>query len=404
MGNMIDRPDERLPAYEREPRLRRLDTEVVSSGLRDGRPYVVLADTVLYPEGGGQPADRGSVGGVPVVDVQKISGEAVHLLDGRPPSGRVTVELDWSRRFDHMQQHTAQHLLTAVAADVFGWPTTSFHLGEHVSDVELDAREIAPSRLADLEEAIAREVRAARPVTSRRVSREEYEGLAVRSRGLPEGHVGSIRLVKIDGIDLNTCGGTHCVSTSELEAVKLLGTESLRGGTRVFYVSGGRARRLLGIHHDRSATLRGLLGVSDDELVSATESRLQQLRDAARVIRDLEAELATSAADGLARQADPLLVAHWPARDLSFLQRVSRKVGELAPDRTLFMTAGEGEEGAFLVAAGPDSDVDVATAGRSAADLLGGRGGGSGRIFQGRATRLSMRTEASEMLRQLIRS
>ncbi len=401
---MSDLP-ERLPSYEREPRLCRLDADVVSSGEHDGRPYVVLSDTVLYPEGGGQPADHGCVDGIPVIDVRKLPGdEIVHMLDGTPPSGRVTVELDWDRRFDHMQQHTGQHLLTAVAEDRFGWRTTSFHLGERVSDVELDAPEISPARLSELEEAVAREIRAARPVTVRRVTREEYDGMAVRSRGLPEGHTGSIRLVEIDGIDLNTCGGTHCASTSELETVKLLRTESLRGGTRVSYVAGGRVRRLLGSHHVRTAKLRALLGVSDEELVSATESRLQQMKDADRMVRDLEAQLATSAADGLAHRSDPVLVAHWPSRDLPFLQQVAREVGVLAPERAVFLTAGEGEEGAFLVAAGPDAEVDVTAAGRAVAEILAGRGGGSGRIFQGRATRLSLRGEASAALRQLVRS
>ena len=113
----------------------------------------------------------------------------------------VTVELDWARRFDHMQQHTAQHLLTAVAADRFGWPTTAFHLGEHVSDVELDVAAIDEEQLRSLENAVAAEVRAARPVTARRVSRDEYERTDVRSRGLPAGHAGDVRLVEIDGVD-----------------------------------------------------------------------------------------------------------------------------------------------------------------------------------------------------------
>ncbi|HKJ02531.1 MAG TPA: alanyl-tRNA editing protein, partial [Longimicrobiales bacterium] len=225
-------------AFEREPRLRRLDTEVVSAGEDRGRPFVILADTILYPEGGGQPADGGTVGGVPVVDVRKTAGAIRHVLASPAPSGPVTVELDWTRRFDHMQQHTAQHLLTAVADQRFGWPTTAFHLGAHVSDIELGTPGIDAAELAELEEAVAAEIRAARPVTARRVSPEAYAALPVRSRGLPEGHTGDVRLVEIEGIDLNTCGGTHCASTAELEALKLLGTEPVRGGTRLFYAAG----------------------------------------------------------------------------------------------------------------------------------------------------------------------
>lgn len=387
-----------LPAYERDPRLTRLETEVVEAGDAEGRPFVVLADTVLYPEGGGQPADHGTVGGVAVVDVQKAGGAIRHFLAGPPPSGRVAVELDWARRFDHMQQHTAQHLLTAVADARFGWHTTAFHLGERVSDIELDTLGIGTARLVELEEAVAAEIRAARPVTVRRVTLEEYASMQVRSRGLPEGHSGDVRLVEIQGIDLNTCGGTHCSNTAELEALKLLGTESMRGGTRLFYAAGVRLRRILAAHHDRAAEFRTLLGTSDDELVTRLGAKLEQLKDAERAVRDLEEELAGVTAEALSAREGRVLAAHWPQRPLPFLQRVARDTARLAPDRVVFLTSGEGEEGAFLLAAGEQASLDVPAVGRRVAELLGGRGGGSGRIFQGKASRLSRRAEALRLV------
>jgi misacylated tRNA(Ala) deacylase len=383
-----------IPAFEGDPLLRHLETEVVVAGEDRGRPFVVLADTVFYPEGGGQPADRGTVGGVAVLDVRKVGDDVRHVLAGPAPSGLVTLELDWARRFDHMQQHTGQHLLTAVAQQRFGWSTTAFHLGEHVSDIELDTPGIRPEELADLEEAVAAEIRAAHPVTSRRVSPEEYTHLPVRTRGLPEGHAGSIRLVEIEGVDLNTCGGTHLRSTAEIEALKLLGTEPMRGGTRLFYAAGARLRRLHEAHHERNARLRQLLCTSDDDLVAGLAAKLDQLKDAQHAARALEEELATASAQALAAAPGRVLAAHWPRRDLPFLQRVAREVGRLAPDRVVVLTAGEGEQGAFLVGAGDEVTIDVPAVGRRVADLLGGRGGGAGGVFQGKATRLANRDEA----------
>ena len=139
-----------IPAYERDPLLRRLETEVVSVGDEQGRPFVVLADTIFYPEGGGQPADCGTVGGTAVLDARKVGGDIRHFLAGPAPSGRVTASLDWARRFDHMQQHTGQHLLTAVAEQRFGWCTTAFHLGERLSDIELDAPSARPEEVTAL--------------------------------------------------------------------------------------------------------------------------------------------------------------------------------------------------------------------------------------------------------------
>ncbi len=392
-------PDAPRPAFERDPRLRRLETEVLAAGEDDGTTWVVLADTILYPEGGGQPADWGTVGGIRVEDVRKNAGVIRHLLAGPPPEGRVLVELDWDRRFDHMQQHTAQHLITAVAEDRFGWSTTSFHFGPWTADVELDAPELDPGDLDAWEEAVAVAIRSARPVTARWVTPEAYRSLTVRSRGLPEGHLGDVRLVEIHGVDLNTCGGTHCASTAELEAVKLLGAEPLRGGTRVHFVAGGRLRRLLGEHHRRAGELRALLGAADDALVSATEHRLLQSKEAAREVRVLLDELASVSATMLATQDGPVLHAHWPDRDLRFLQQVARALDATAPDRVALLTAGEDTEGFFLVSAGPGTDVDVSILGQAVAQSLEGRGGGSGRVFQGRAGDLSGREDALESIR-----
>ena len=234
------------PAYERDPYASSLGTRILKCGEEKGRPFVVLEDTVFYPEGEGQPCDLGTVNGVAVVDVQKRVGELRHFLGAALPEGPASLKLDWTRRFDHMQQHTGQHLLTAVAQDQFQWETTAFHLGAQVCDIELDAPSIPPAEMGRLEEAVAAEIRACREISARWVSPEAYGEEPVRSRGLPEGHRGDIRLVQIAGVDLNTCGGTHLRHTGEIEALKLLGTESIRGGTRLFYVAGGRARLRLG--------------------------------------------------------------------------------------------------------------------------------------------------------------
>jgi len=174
-----------LPSYERDPYLRKLAVRVLRSGVEDGRFWALLDDTVCYPEGGGQPADCGRLAGVAVLDVQRVEGEVTHFLAAEVAEGEALLELDWSRRFDHMQQHTAQHLLSAIALSRWGWATRSFHIGTARCDIELDVAEPSADDLLDLEEAVVAEIRAARPVRCRRVSEAEYAALEVRSRGLP---------------------------------------------------------------------------------------------------------------------------------------------------------------------------------------------------------------------------
>lgn len=392
----------KVPSYERDPYLVELDTRIVEAGASDDRPFVETADTLFYPEGGGQPADHGTICGVEVVDVQSTDGGVVHFLKQPLEVGPATLRLDWPRRWDHMQQHTAQHVLTAVADTRFAWPTTAFHLGAEHSDVELDVARIDAAQLTELEEAVAAEVRAARPVTSRRVGADELQHLDVRTRGLPEGHSGSIRLVEIEGLDLNTCGGTHVRSTTEIGTVSLIGTESLRGGTRLFFVAGDRVRRRMAAHEARNARLRTLLGAADHELPDLVQLRLDREKRLARDNRKLAAELAGALATALAMRTDPTVTGHWETMDMAFLQALARRLVELAPAKAALLSAGSTDDGCFLVAAGAESGCDPAKVGARIAEVLQGRGGGKGAIFQGKAERLDRLAQAERLLQEMM--
>ena len=387
-----------VPAYEREPYRTSLETAVVASGVEAGRPWAVLADTILYPEGGGQPADRGTLNGVAVLDVQKKEGAIRHTLAAPVATGPADVRLDWARRFDHMQQHTGQHLLSAIAQDRFSWATTAFHLGPEVCDVELAVSSPPAADLTRLEDAVASEVRAARPVVPRRVSPAELETLPVRTRGLPEGFSGDVRLVEIAGVDLNTCGGTHLSNTAEIEALVLLSTESLRGGTRLFFVAGGRARRRLVAHEARYAALRATLGAPDEGLVDAAKAKLAQLAEAERALRRAEEALAEAAAAALLGADAPVAETHVEGRDMPFVQTVARRFAERAGVRAAFVTAAKDGASFFALACG-EGFGDAQALGREIAALLGGKGGGSGRVFQGKAPDLSGRESALARLR-----
>ncbi|MEI6592628.1 MAG: alanyl-tRNA editing protein [Holophagaceae bacterium] len=389
---------ERIPCYELDPCLRTLDTQVLRAWVEEGQSWAVLEDTVLYPEGGGQPCDRGTANGIEVLEVRSHAGELRHRLAAPLAEGPVALVLDWARRFDHMQQHTGQHLLTALAQDRFGWPTMAFHLGEEVSDVELAVPTLSLGDRARLEEAIAAEIRAARPVRARRVDAEGYARETVRSRGLPEGHVGDIRLVEIAGVDLNTCGGTHLQHTGELESLALLGTEPLRGGLRLFFVAGGRVRRRLATHEARTAALRSLLGAPDAELVATLQGKLDQLLGADKRLRRTEEELAEARAEGLAAAPGVLSEVHLGERDMAFLQRLARQVLAAAPAKVVFLTAEAAGQGIFLLSAGPEATLDIPTLGRGVAEALGAKGGGSGKSFQGKAPDLAGRARALALL------
>ena len=376
------------PAYEREPYRTTLDASVLASGDDAGRPYVVLDDTILFPEGGGQPPDHGFLNDSEVLDVQKKGVEIRHYVAAPLAPGPARVRLDWDRRFDHMQQHTGQHLLSAVAQDRFGWQTTAFHLGPEMCDVELDVRALSPADLEALEEAIAAEIGAAHAVLPRRVTLDEFRALPVRTRGLPEGHAGDVRLVEIEGVDLNTCGGTHLSNTAEIEIVALLSVEPLRGGVRLFFVAGRRARRRLKRHEERNAALRTSLGAPDAGLVDAAKAKVGQLFETQRALRRAEEELAVAAAEAALAARVRVVHAHFEGRDMAFVQTVARRFAKKAGARAVLLTATREGQHVFALGVG-EGFGDAQALGREIALLFEGKGGGSGRVFQGKAPGLS---------------
>lgn len=390
-----------LPAFYRDPYLCRLETRVVASGRDDRGVWVELADTIFYPEGGGQPADSGTISGVPVVDVQKGPHGVRHYLQEEPPSGRVTLELDWQRRFDHMQQHTGQHLLSAIAEDRFGWRTTAFHLGAEVCDVELDVPSLNGQQLAELEAQVAEEIRAARRVQVHYLEPEEVATLPkLRSRGLPEGHSGKVRLVAIEGVDLATCGGTHLKNTAEIEALALLATEPMRGGTRVYFVAGARLRRRLHTHEARNAQLRKILGAADQQLPAVAQAKITEISELERRLRRSQEELASLLGRKLAADPQAVTLLHREEAELGFLQQLAKAFLDAKPQGVLFATGGKEGQGYFVVAA---HRPDLRELGELVAHELGGRGGGSGNVYQGKATHLAQREEAREKLEELVR-
>ncbi|MFA6035179.1 MAG: alanyl-tRNA editing protein, partial [Myxococcota bacterium] len=145
-----------LLTAQRDSYLTEIQATVVSCELLGSGHAVVLDDTPFYPESGGQPSDSGSVGGRTVTSVaRRADGAVVHVIAERiEPGTKVTARIDWRRRFDLMQQHTAQHIFTAIAQDRFGFNTTAFHLGEHAGDVELDSPAIARPKLLEIESAV----------------------------------------------------------------------------------------------------------------------------------------------------------------------------------------------------------------------------------------------------------
>ncbi|RWS26113.1 alanyl-tRNA synthetase-like protein [Leptotrombidium deliense] len=256
---------------------------------------VVLTDTVLFPEGGGQPDDRGTINGKPVFKVRKVNNEAVHFVETVEPlpvGECVEIEVDWNRRWDHMQQHTAQHLISAIAEDEFKLLTTSWTLGDTVSYIEIDASNVESDTVDKLESVVNEKIKDSLSVEIRLYDKNDPELSKVRSRFELPDISERIRVISIKGVDLNTCCGTHVSNLSHLQSIKLLYVEKAKKNKcHLYFVAGQRLLRYLANCVKREKCMTALLKNGPDDhvlLVGKLQKNLKQTqKNCLTVVRDI---------------------------------------------------------------------------------------------------------------------
>jgi len=370
--------------YYTDPLLTAFDAVVVSSDEAGGRSRIVLDRTAFYPTSGGQPFDTGRLGGLPVVEVaDREDGVVEHVVEGRIEPGRtVRGEIDWPRRFDHMQQHTGQHVLSAAFVREGGAETVSFHLGRESSTIDLH-REVGGREIARAETTANQVVWDSRPVVVRFVTDADAATLPLRK---DPARPGELRLVEIADVDLSACGGTHVPDTGRIGLIAVSGWERFKGGTRVSFVCGGRAlashRRL----RDLAASAGRALSIGQDELVAAIERLQADAREQGRTLKRLHEDLAAHRGVALREQAETI----GPYR---VVLTVDSAAG--APELRAMATAVVSVPGfvAILVGGGSPAPVVAARSAdvvfdagrwlRDATAALGGRGGGRPELAQG---------------------
>ncbi len=378
--------------YYTDAYLQTCDATVVRVEDRGGRTALVLDRTVFYPASGGQPFDTGRIEAgqsgqsiCPVVDV--IDGEdgaVVHIVEAprdRLAAGqRVRGAIDWGRRFDHMQQHTGQHVLSAAIDRLFGVRTVSFHLGAEASSIDL-SRELSRQEIHAAETEANTVIWQDRPVAVRFVSAEEAARLPLRKESEREG---TLRLIDVEGFDLSACGGTHVARTGGIGIVAIGSTERFKGGQRVEFFCGGRAQTRFRSMHDTLAGAVRLLSIAPADLPVAIERLQAESRERQRSVAALHEELAHSRAEALAASADVLpagrLVAGALDADANGLKAIASSL--TARPGYIAVLVSTAKPAVVVVA----RSADVATAANQVIAALtarfGGRGGGKPDLAQ----------------------
>ncbi len=367
--------------YLADPYLVRFEARVVASRSLGGRPAAVLDRTAFYPEGGGQPSDRGTLGGVEVLDVQEVGGEVLHALAAPPPEGAVEGVLDWRRRFDHMQQHHGQHLLSAAFERTRGARTVSFHLGAETCTVDLDCAldRIGPEGLREAEAAANEAVWRDLPVLARELAPEEIGRLSLRK----EPSKGT-RVVLVEGVDASPCGGTHPRRTGEVGAVAVLGAERWGKGARVSFACGARVVRALAEAVERLGRASQAVRCSPAELPSAAARLAEESLSRRKEVERLVSALAQAEAARLEEAAGGGPVAsrlEGPLAGAAGLRAVAQALA--ARGRVALLGGVEEGRAHFCFARPRGAGPHLGELAREAAARAGGKGGGSPELGQG---------------------
>ena len=349
----------------------------------DGRPAVALDATAFYPSSGGQPFDTGTLGEARVVDVvESEDGEVWHLLDRElEAGGRVHGTVDRERRFDHMQQHTGQHILSAAFDRLHHARTVGFHLGALLSSLDLSV-DLPAGAIAAAEAEANRVVWEDRPVAIRFVGSEDAAALPLRKES---DRSGILRLIDVEGYDLSACGGTHVARTGAVGLIAVLSAERLRGGTRLEFVCGGRALRSFHLYHEAVAGCIRSVSVAPEELPVAIDRLQADSKDQRKAIKDLHERLAGFEAAALAATAEEVngirqVVQAIEGRDQNELKTMALSICNAPGFRAaLFSTTSPY---VAVLARSKDGRGDCAAALKALMAAFGGRGGGRPEMAQ----------------------
>lgn len=369
--------------YYMDSYLNEFDCRVVREESRAGQVCIYLDRTAFYPDSGGQPSDHGTLGGARVIEVVDEGEMIAHLLERHPEAERLRGKIDWARRFDHMQQHTGQHILSAAFEKSRGYKTVSFHLGETVSSIDLDSDRFGRKQIDDAEELANTVAFEDRPVRVHIKSSSEANRLNLRK---PTDREGEVRLVEIEEFDLSACGGTHLKRTGAVGLIMVRKFERMKGLTRVEFVCGRRALRSARSDSLTLSEAARLFSTGLENVPTLIAKQAEELRAGARARQKLMEQVVEYKAAGLWRAAPEkngrrIIRQILESEDEAEAKLLAHAVAKVGPSVALIGVRGK--PATLYFAQSPGGRTNLGAILRETVSRIGGKGGGSRDFAQG---------------------
>ena len=363
--------------YYADAFLREFTATVLECTEWKGKPALVLDRTAFYPEGGGQPADHGTINGIPVLDVHEKDGVIFHIVENSVENGEnVVCKLDWQRRFDHMQQHSGEHIISGILCELYHCDNVGFHMGADTVTIDYNTdisweQAMEAQRLANAVIAADRAVEVTYP------SPEELAALEYRSK---KELTGQVRIVRFPAADCCACCGTHVLRAGQVGLVKILSCQKFREGVRLEILCGNRALEFFDTVYDQNRAVAQALSVKMHATAGAVERLQEELAAVRYQAAGLETQLFALTAREYAGKGDVLLFQPpmQPAGVRRLCDAVAKECGGLC-------AVFAGEDGQYNYALGRADGADISKTVKAMNAAIQGRGGGRGGFAQGSA-------------------
>ncbi|WP_340012570.1 DHHA1 domain-containing protein [Paenibacillus sp. FSL H7-0690] len=351
-------------------------TRVTETIEREDGLYVLLEETAFYPHGGGQPCDLGAIQGIPVLDVISEEELVLHKLERLPNEESVTCQIDWNRRFDHMQQHSGQHLLSAVCLK-YNFMTLSFHLGEDYCTIDIEVPELSADQLYSIEREVNRQIYLNHNILSYFVTGEEASQLKlVKQPKVTD----NIRIVEIKDVEYNACGGTHVSSTGEIGIIKLLKAEKIKGNTRIYFKCGYRALEEFNTSQQILGTLSSKFNTGKDEIIDRIEkweNEQKLLQAEIYLLKEKNDDYVVQ--ELLNEQAGKMIAQVFEDKSLKDLQSLANKLTSKCDLPVLLATSAENK---VVFAQNGSTEISCGAFFKAHLGSYNGKGGGSDKLAQ----------------------
>ena len=347
---------------------------------------IELDRTIFYPEGGGQPGDRGRIGSCEVVTTRKDSGRILHIISEQPElsiGDRVDIELDWEHRYDYMQQHTGQHLISGAFYAVLDIGTVSVHQGQEYTTIDIDRSSITDEQILQIEQEVQQQILRDEPVLYHELREQDAAGLNLRREPKVSG---DIRVVEIQGCDTVACGGIHLKRTGEVQLVRCIGVETVRNQVRTVWKIGARAISDYRMKDTQIRSLVSLLSAQPGSVAEQTAAKLEQLRQLQVEYRDAESLIASMILEKAFDQSDeslPIITLDLSAYPEGILKQLMTKLPDEREFALCALRRHDDTSVRWMIAVSPGVTTDFSMFRGQLFPIIRAKGGGKPPVWQG---------------------